>query len=112
MNVLSFLLLFTLMLVGAISHWVKKKSRKEVEGTILDYFFADYPGRSASVIAILFASAAGAATGDASSIVDPTMLWNELVQHYTIPTISWMAIGGALSWGWQFDSAVNKGSSQ
>lgn len=110
MNVISFLIIFSLMLAGAIGHWVKKKLRKEISGNIIDYFFADYPGRSVSVIGALLVSAVGAASSEASTIIDPAMLWNQLTTTYTIPTVSWFAIGGALTWGWTFDSGINKGS--
>jgi len=112
MNILSFLLVFFLMLIGAIAHWVKKKHRKEIEGTLVDYFFADYPGRSASVLSIFVVTAATASATDASAIVDPVMLWHELATTYNIPTISMFAIGGALQSGWSFDSAINKGTSK
>ena len=110
MNILSFLIIFSLMLIGAVAHWAKKKMRKEVSGNIVDYFFADYPGRSVSVIGVLLASASAAATSEASTIIDPFMLWHEIVTNYTIPSISWLAIGGALTWGWTFDSGINKGA--
>ena len=111
MNILSFVLMFILMMIGSVAHWTKKKIRKEVAGNIVDYYFADYPGRSISVIGVLLASAATAATSAASAIVDPMMLWHELATSYTIPSISFAAIGGALSWGWMFDSGLNKGAS-
>lgn len=110
MNVISFLIIFTLMLIGAVAHWAKKKLRNEVTGNIVDYFIADYPGRSVSVLGVLIISAAGAATSEASAIIDPVMMWNEIVTNYTIPSVSWFALGGALSWGWMFDSGVNRGS--
>lgn len=110
MNILSFLIIFALMIIGAVAHWMKKKARGEVNGSIIDYFYADYPGRSVSVIGLLLASAATAATSDASVIVDPIMIWGQLTQNYTIPSVSWVAMGGALSWGWAFDSGVNKGA--
>jgi len=109
MNILSFILLFCIMLIGAVAHWVKKKVRGEVRGTLLDYFVADYPGRSASVLSMFIATAAVAASTDASAIVDPIMLWEQLRTTYTIPSISWFAMGGALSTGWSFDSGINKG---
>jgi len=112
MNILSFVLVFFLMLIGAIAHWIKKKHRKEIEGTLVDYFFADYPGRSASVLSIFVVTAATASATDASAIVDPVMLWHELSTTYNIPTISVFAIGGALQSGWSFDSMINKGASK
>jgi hypothetical protein len=109
MNLLTFLLLFILMCIGAVSHWIKKKVRKEVQGNIVDYFIADYPGRSASVIGIFIVTAATASATDASAIVDPIMLWHQIVTTYNIPTISMFALGGALQSGWSFDSAINRG---
>lgn len=110
MNIFSFLLLFFLMLCGAIAHWINKKLRKEIEGTLIDYFIADYPGRSASVISVLIVTSFAASATDASAIVDPMMLWHELSTTYNIPTISMFAIGGALQSGWSFDSALNRGN--
>lgn len=110
MNILSFVILFLFMLVGAIAHWVKKKLSGEIRGTLVDYFFSDYPGRSVSVLSVFIGTAFTVASTDASGIVDPIMLWEQVKATYTIPSVSWFALGGALSWGWSFDSAVNKGS--
>lgn len=112
MNLLSFALVFVLMFIGAVAHWGKKKIRGEIGGSIIDYFIADYPGRSASVFSVFVLTATSAASTDASAIVDPLMLWAEIVAHYTIPTLSWYAIGGALASGWMFDSGINKGAAK
>jgi hypothetical protein len=110
MNLLSFALLFFLMFTGAVAHWAKKKLRGELHGSLLDYFVADYPGRSVSVFGVFLVTATSAASTDASAIVDPIMLWTELVTSYTIPSISWFALGSALATGWMFDSGINKGA--
>ena len=111
MNLYSFALFFILMFIGSVAHWAKKKARKEIAGNIIDYYLADYPGRSLSVIAVFAATAATAASSAASAIADPIMLWHEIIVNHTIPDVSFAAIGSALSWGWMFDSGLNKGAS-
>ena len=110
MNLYSFALIFALQMIGSVSHWISKKSRKEVVGSIIDYYLADYPGRSLSVIAVFAASSAAAASSSASAIIDPVMLWDQIVHYHTIPDVCVAAIGSALAWGWTFDSGINKGA--
>lgn len=109
MNIFSFALLFLLLVAGAIAHWVKKKMRGEIGGSLLDYFIADYPGRSVSVLGVLLFTATTTAASTAGAIVDPLILWQELITTYRIPSVSVLAIGGSLATGWAFDSGLNKG---
>jgi hypothetical protein len=110
-NLFSFLFVLALMFLGAVAHWLHKKLRREVQGSIVDYFVADYPGRSASVIVVFIGSAAGVGFTDIAHIIEPSMLWEQLRTTHTIPSICAAAIGGALTWGWSFDSGINKGAS-
>ena len=109
-NVFSFLFVLILMMIGAVGHWVHKKLRKEVQGTLLDYIFADYPGRSASVLGVFLVSSATVGATTVSAIVDPFMLWDQLVTTRSIPSICAAGIGAALTHGWSFNSGINKGA--
>ena len=111
-NLYSLALVFALMLAGAVGHWVKKKMRKEVRGSLYDYLFLDNKaGTGLTTGSIVMAALAASGTG-AADVIDPRLMWEMVTQTASLPAISLFALGAAFQSGWQLDSMLNSGASK
>lgn len=111
-NLYSLVLVLALMLAGVVGHWVKKKARKEINGSLFDYLFLDNKVNSGVTGgSIMLAAMTASATG-AADVIDPRLLWQMVTQTASIPAISLFALGAALQSGWQLDSMLNKGATR
>lgn len=110
-SILSFLSFLVLSVLGAYYHYrvVCKSGRHR--GSLWDYLVADHPGRSGTVGVLLVGSSWTAATSGVADFINPELLWS-LLKHgeMHIPSINMMIL--AVTSGYAFDSAINKGSNE
>jgi len=105
----SFASFLVLSIFGAYLHYRKMVSTARHFGTLKDYLFADYPGRSASVGVALIGTAWVSATSGMAGVLDPMVLYSFLAEgklHIASINMAALAVGS----GYAFDSALNKGS--
>jgi hypothetical protein len=108
-NILPLLVFIAAALIGMVAHWYKKYKRGEVQGNLISYLLADYPGRSFSTLLTIITIAFGAATTGAIDGLDLSVFWNMLLHGKAhIPTIS--VVSSAFMLGWTLDSGINKGN--
>jgi hypothetical protein len=80
-------------LVGAIAHFLVKRAKGEISGSLYRYMVVDHPGRSfAAIVGIVAATAAAEAVGGLSGM--------------TLPGV----VAAGFTAGYAADSAFNKGS--
>lgn len=109
LNILALLIFIASGMIGMIAHWYKKKRRGEVNGNLISYMLADYPGRSFTTLTTFLTIAYGAA---ASGAIDGLNLphFVELLSNGKLDTGTVGVIASAFMLGWTLDSAVNKGN--
>lgn len=95
-------------LLGMVAHYVKKRGRGEVAGSPIDYFLADYPGRTVATITAFLAASLTAATTGAINGLDPSTFFAAL-RHGGLHVPSMSVMVSAFTLGWMFDSGINKG---
>lgn len=108
-NLLSFLAVFAIQLVGASAHWLKMKRTKRVRGTWLAYLFLDDRDKSAATFIMLIGTSWFAASSGTGDLLNPELLWSYL-QNGSLHITSVNAIFGALTVGYTFDSITNRGA--
>jgi hypothetical protein len=80
-------------LVGSMAHFVVKRAKGEIAGSLYRYMVVDYPGRSFSaLVGLVAATAAAEAVGGLSGM--------------TVPGV----VAAGFTAGYATDSAFNKGS--
>lgn len=109
LNILALIIFIFFGLIGMVAHWFKKRKRGEVQGNLIAYLFADYPGRSFSTLATFLTISYGAA---ASGAIDGLNIphFVEMLSQGKLDTSTIGVIGSAFMLGWTLDSGINKGN--
>lgn len=108
-SILSFLSFFVLSALGAYWHYRKMRKTGRHNGTLFDYLFADYPGKSAAVWMALLGSSWAMATTGTADFINPELVWATLLAgKLHVPSIGVAAL--AVQSGYAFDSMLNKGA--
>ena len=108
-SIASFASFLALSVAGAYWHYRKVCRTGRHYGSLWDYLFADYPGRSGTVGIMLVGSAWLTATSGTADFINPLLVW-ELVRHGELHVPSIAVAYLAVQSGYAFDSSINKGS--
>lgn len=105
LSVLAFVL--ALELFGCFAHWLRLRIRGVTKRGYFVYIMGEKPGSSSLMIGMMFMSAVVVAATDAAYLINPSSVWQMVVDHGTVPTLALFAISGAVSHGYMLDSGSN-----
>ena len=108
-SIASFASFLAFSVAGAYWHYRKMCSTGRHYGSLWDYLFSDYPGRSGTVGIMLLGSAWLTATAGTADFINPQLVW-ELLRHGELHVPSIAVAYLAVQSGYAFDSSINKGS--
>lgn len=108
-NILSLFVFIGMAFVGAIAHWYKKKRRGEIQGKLIDYLFADYPGSTGAMAVAILVAAIGAVMTGALAGLDVQNVMHA-VSAGNFPMSAAHVLSSAFTLGWMADSALNRGA--
>ena len=108
-SIASFASFLAFSVAGAYWHYRKMCSTGRHYGSLWDYLFSDYPGRSGTVGIMLLGSAWLTATAGTADFINPQLVW-ELFRHGELHVPSIAVAYLAVQSGYAFDSSINKGS--
>lgn len=110
-GIVSFLTFFLLSMLGAYFHYRKVSASGRHVGSLYSYLITHYPGRTGAVWIALLGSAWTSATSGIADNINPQLVWNLLMDgqlHIASINIAVLAVTS----GYAFDSALNKGSKE